>query len=339
MSDTIPKQAARSIFTSTNKSASINLRGWILVPCLTFFLVSCVFADSSKDKTAFLTKAREALKVGSKKRADFYATRYLTFCGTASKDGCSEAALQAFLKERQLAPQGFIRADWDPGFLDWFERASRELWNIEDNRVRERFRSFEVARSLYEEKYFVTIAAYPELELWHVTKNVTISKPLLLTMGSYRDRPILFFGKILKGQTSFQGNSLFLNTQKRTLHYVWKPEFVDLDQDHEPEVWVRYNIAWGNGFSQILEVYKIKDERELVLLKRFQGAPDGIARRLPDGRVEVASRLSTPGAGISAMDDKHHLETWEYSAGEFKKVSEKDIPFILDTPQWAEYYQ
>jgi len=312
---------------------------WSILAWLLLFTCYPVFASIDLSySTSLLTKANKALNAANKKRADYYAARYLAVCGTGTTDGCSEAALQAFIKNRRLSPKGFLSADWDPGFLDWFERAPRESWDVDDSRVREKYRSFEISRSTYGKRYFATIVAYPELELWYEVKNGIVSRPLVLTMGSFRERPTIFFGKILYGQSSRQFSPLFLDTQKKTLHYVWKPEFFDLDGDDLPEVWIRYNIAWGNGFSQVLEVYKIRNERELILLKRFQGTPEGIARRLPNGHVEVARRLTSQGATGSAPKDKHHLETWEYDAGEFKKVSEEDIPFILDSPGWAEYF-
>ncbi len=311
---------------------------WLLL-----FACSPVFASVDlPDSTSLLTKAEEALRSGSKKKADFYVTRYLTLCSTGSEQGCSSEALQTFLKKRQLVPKSFISADWDPGFLDWFGKAPRELWSVQDDLVREKFRSFEISRATYEGKnekrYFVSVVAYPELELWHFVENGVFLKPLLLTVGSWRDRPVVFFGKVFKDQPSFQSSSVYLDTQRRTLQYVWKPEFFDLDGDQMPEIWIRYNISWGSGYSQILDIYKIKDERELVFLKRFQGVPEGIARRLPDGRVEAASRVSVQSSTASTPEDKHHQEIWEYVGGEFRKTAEEDIPNILNTPQWAEYF-
>lgn len=332
MSVTTLKQAVPSIFTFIDRKSVFS------VLLLSFFLVSSALADSSADNMMLLVKAQKALNAANKKRADYYAARYLAVCGTGSANGCSEVDLQAFIKNRKLSPKGFLSADWDPGFLDWFERAPRESWGVEDNRVREKYRSFEISQSAYGKRYFATIVAYPELELWYEVKNGIASRPLLLTMGSFRERPTIFFGKILNGQSLHQFSPLFLDTQKKTLHYVWKPEFFDLDGDDLPEVWIRFNIAWGNGFSQVLDIYKIKDERELVLFKRFQGIPEGMVRRLPDGHVEVASRVSSQRTADSAPKDKHHLETWEYDAGEFKKISEEEVPFILETPEWAEYF-
>jgi hypothetical protein len=131
---------------------------------------------------------------------------------------------------------------------------------------------------------------------------------------------------------------LYLDTQKRTLHHVWKPDFFDLDGDNVPEIWIRYNISWGNGFSQILEVYRIKDERELILVKRFQQDREGFARRLPDGNVETGRRSSHSTAMTAVSEEKQYVETWNYDSGEFKKISEKEVPFILTTPGWAERY-
>ena len=287
-------------------------------------------AEPLTGPSELLKKADEALDRADRKKADFYVARYLGVCATAETGACRDEALEPILKKRELEPKAFVPADWDPAFLDWFEKSIRARWGVEPERVRERGRSFEIAQSLYRDKYFVTVVAYPVLELWHAVKDGVISRPMALPMGSFHDRPTLFFGKMMKG-ASFQSHPLFLDTQKRTLHAVWKPEFFDLDRNGEPEVWVRFNLAWGNGFAQMLDVYTIEEEKELKLLHRFQGTNDGFARRLEDGSVEVSSSVRT-------APNTQRVETWRFENGKFKKTAEKQVPSILRSSEWRSIY-
>ncbi len=286
-------------------------------------------AFGAQDKAELLIKAQAALDRIDRKTADFYAARWMGLCAHEGKEACDDAELEPFLKKRQLEPKAFLPGEWDPAFVDWFERGLWERWGADDSRVREKARSFEITQATYQDRYFVTMISYPELELWYVLKEGIISRPLVLPMGSVRDRPTLFFGKMLKG-TPLQSNPTFLDAQKRTLHYVWKPEFVDADGDGTPEVWVRFNLAWGNGFLQVLDVYRIREEKELVLLQRFDGQ-NGHARRLPDGSVEVARTLRL-------APRIQQTESWVYKKGKFERVSQKENPSVLLSSDWIKVY-
>lgn len=277
-----------------------------------------------------LKKAEEAIGRLDRKRADFYAARWMGLCEREGRSACADAELEPFLKKRLLAPKAFVSGEWDPGFTEWFEKGVRARWGVEPSRMRESARSFEIAHGAYQDRYFVTVVAYPELELWHVLKDGLVSKPMLLAMGSFRDRPTVFFGKTMKG-VSFQSRPMFLDTQKRSLHAVWKPEFFDLDQDGTPEVWLRFNLAWGNSFAQMLDIYRIHDDKELILVRRFAGGPDGHARRLSDGSVEVAGSLRS-------SSGTQNVESWIFKDGAFHLSDKKEIPSLLRTPEWREIY-
>jgi hypothetical protein len=281
-----------------------------------FFLASPAF--SSEDPQLFLKNAHQALGKNDRKKADFYAARWMGVCKEET-DACHAADMTAFLKKRKLQPKAFIPAEWDPSFLEWFEKSVRERWGAPAPRVRESARSFEITQGTFEDRYFVTVVLYPELELWHTLKDGLVSKAMVLPMGSYKDRPMLFFGKTLKGSV-LQARPMFLDTRKRTLHNIWKPEFADADGGGEPEVWLRFSLAYGNGFIQVLDVYKIKDGQELALLKRFESQPNGYVRRREDGTVDASG------------------EIWKYEAGDFRSVEKTPFKPSLDSPNWRKNY-
>ena len=109
---------------------------------------------------------------------------------------------------------------------------------------------------------------------------------------------------------------------------------IDRINDGIPEIWLRYNKAWGTGFSQELLIYKITNN-SLKLFKKFEGVAEGIARRLDDGKVEVAKGFGNTGHMVY---EQPYFETWEYKDGNFEKVSEKYVPNMLWTDKWKEYY-
>lgn len=280
----------------------------------------------------------KAVDNGDKKQADFWIARYLGLSFVDPVSGRSSKDLEALVKKRKFTPKAFVSAEWDKDFIDWFEKGIYSRWGGNEKKVRVKQRSFEIVESRYEEKYFVTITAYPEIEFWHVVENGLLSRPMLLPMGSGSDHSTLFFGKIFKGFSSFQFNPLYLDTEKRSLHYVWKPEFYDLDHDGIPEVWIRFNIAWGNGFRQILEIYHIQNDSELILLKRFQSGDEGVARRLAAGHVELGTAFNSQKNKSRFSNDQHHLEIWQYVNGAFEKISEKNVPSLLTSSEWKNYF-
>ena len=308
---------------------------------LVFFLTALPGRTSADQDLVFqdlAQKAQSAVLKKDKKKADFYIARYL---GLSSKDPSGSHGvgdLEEVLQKRGLPPKAFVSGRWNKDFIDWFEKGLYPRWGADEKIVREKARSFEIAGSTFEDKYFVTITACPEIQRWHVMETGLVNRPLILLMGSASDRPIIFFGKIFKGHASIQFNGSFLNVKKRALHYVWKPDFYDLDKDGVPEVWLRYCLAWGNGFSQVMEVYRIRDDSELELLKRFNSDEEGIVRRLPDGRVEVG-RASGSQKNLARFDyDRYHFKTLEYQEGDFKEVSEEERPFFPATADWRPYF-
>lgn len=130
----------------------------------------------------------------------------------------------------------------------------------------------------------------------------------------------------------------YIDTDKHFLHYIWPIEFHDLNGDKAPEIWIRYIMAWADGFSQRLDIYQIKDDKELILLKRFEGNAEGIARRLKNGFIEVGEGFTNKEATGHQYYDQRHIQTFEYRNGDFIKISEKDVPHILWNTDWTKYY-
>jgi hypothetical protein len=154
-------------------------------------------------------------------------------------------------------------------------------------------------------------------------------------MGSRSPAPYLSTGKINEKDEMVDFPPLPLDVSEGDIHYVWPIEFHDLGG--EPMVWVRYNIGKADGFVQCLQIFKIVDHQPPVLVKTFVGGYEGIARRLPDGRVQVG-RGATEKNNSLLLLELTRLQTWVYKKGEFVKTDEEDVSNVLWSDVWKHYY-
>ena len=257
--------------------------------------------------------------------SDFYIAKRLAmaYAGDKINEGLKE--LEPLLSTRGLAPVSFISGNFDENFLNWFFVGTYAMWNVSDTAINELNNSFTIIDS-NQGDYSAFIVASPYVEGWAVIGGKDEFNGILI-LG--KNPKILF--KNQKESTSF---SIDINSENG-LQYVWPIEFYDIDKDGVPEIWIRYNNAWADGFSQELSVYKIQNN-QLKFLKQFSGTAEGLARRLSNGRVEVANGFGESGhLGF----DKYKLQTWEYKNGDFVKISEKTIPHVLLGKDWIEYYK
>ena len=283
-------------------------------------------------------KASEAIDAWDMKNADFYLARYLGLAARNPGAKKSREDLGPLVQKRKLDPKAFLPGDFDKDFLQWFEKGCDARWGAEEKRAREKYRSVEIENGVSDSHYFATVVMTPELQSWYVVGQNRAPTPMTLAMGSASEKPLVFCGKVFKSAPPSQYYPLSIQTQKHAVHYLWKPEFYDLDRDGVPELWLRYNLAWGNGFAQVLGIYKIDDQNKLVLFKEFRGEHEGIARRLGNDKVEVAMGFGSR-SSLPPMDyDRHRLEVWKFTKGEFHKVFEKNIPHILKGPAWKKFY-
>jgi len=285
--------------------------------------------DTKLDK--IYKKAEGAIDKGDIKTADFWLARYMGLTAFNEKTEKNYTDVYPLLNKRakSLAPTSFISGHYNEEFLDFFVRGSYRSWGIDDEGIDERSHSFEIT-SASNDKYFASIIASPWLEGWSIIGDK--SRNTVLCLG---ENVQIISGKLENNKPIKRYEKINLAIGNHPLHFVWSPEFYDLDNDGIPEIWIRYLATWADGFSQMLDIYKIKDDEKLILLKKFEGRAEGIARRLNDGTIEVGEGF---GEGGHMGYDKYRIETWQYQDGEFKKTSEKVIPHILLSDEWKKYY-
>ena len=277
-----------------------------------------------------------AVEKHDKRKSDFWTARYL---GASSCDPASQKTpkdLDDLLKKKSLTPSSFLSDQYDPEFLDWFVKSSYANWAVPEEHVREKSWAYEV-QSIHHGDYFLTLSATPEIQAWFVSGNDTTA-PLILAPGSYSIKPQIYSGKLVGGEPMIYFPVIGFDAGKRGLLYVWPPEFYDLDNDGIPEIWLRYNLTSLNGFSQVLAIYKIENDNQLVLFKKFKADPEGVARRLEGNKIQLGWGVGSK-ANIPHMSyDQYHFETLEFVNGDFKKISEETKDHILKNNEWKKYY-
>jgi hypothetical protein len=261
-------------------------------------------------------RAEKAISGRNFREADFRLTKILS--REPGRD------LKELLKKRALPPPSLLSPEYDSAFTDWFFEASRSLWSLSDNKIKEDHKTYEL-RFVREGRYFAAIAASPRLEQWSVSKP---GAPVnVISTGDPAAKVTLLSNY----------PTVYLETGRHALQYVWMPQFKDIDGDKVPEIFIRYNLTWGNGFRQYLAVYKINNDIKLQLFWKFEGQSEGVAKLLPDGRVMTASGGASQPSLSHMSYDLWKAEYWTFDGHEYKKTEEKSFPHPLKSRDWQNF--
>jgi uncharacterized protein YxeA len=311
----------------------------IFIGTLVCLICSVAFAVNQKlddQLKSIFQKAEKAVQENKIQEADFWLARYMGLTAYNEETKRDYTDLYPLFKKRDdLAPTAFISGKYSDNFIEFFIMGPCTLWGIPEKGVKEDAFEFEV-RGNSQNNYYAAIVISPRLESWSILKK-DISKAIIPLVSSEKP-PFIISGKLKDGKPVKRFARYNIDTDGKFLHYIWPVEFYDLNGNGVPEIWVRYNVAWADGFSQRLDIYQIKDDKELVLLKRFEGEAEGIARKLKNGLIEVGEGFTDKEATGHLYFDQYHIQTFEHKNGDFVKISEKDVPHILWNKDWEKYY-
>ncbi len=316
------------------KQVTINL-----TTCFVFLLTTGAMAEPGLEGKLdqIYQSAAEAIQKEDVVSADFWIARYLGLSLEEETD-TEKRSLEmiGLVKSRKdlKGPTAILSAKYAESFLDFYREGAYEMWGVPDGWVNAKDHEVVIAEGDLG-PYLVQVQARPVIEVWNFM-NDTAQRWIALPLADTKKPPKFLL--IDKSQKNPVLSTAVLNTEERFIQYFWPLEAHDLDGDGKPELWVRYNAAWATGFSQILEIYRVKDGKSLELIQRFEGLAEGIARRLPSGKIEVAESYSSTGSGAHLEFDRHRIETWEYKDGKFVKISERTVPHILLDDNWQNYY-
>ena len=303
------------------------------------FIYRSVYTEETRNNSYYemlYKNAEELIKQGNEEKADFYLAKYMGVSLLDKITGKHFTDLNPLFEKYKVSkPISFISGQYSEDFMKWFVMSSYAQWGFDDDGdIDAKDQSFELV-SNGDEKYFATIIGSPYLEGWyHMVGGKT--KILVMALVDFKRKPFLTVGEHKNGVPKKMFDDIPLDIEGHPLQHIWPIEFHDLDNDGVSEIWLRYNKAWGSGFSQELAIYKIENN-QLVLFKKFEGLAEGIARRLDDGRIEVAEGFSDTGNGHMGYE-KHRIEIFECKDGNFVKLSERIVPHVLWTDDWQEYY-
>ena len=285
---------------------------------------------------AIYQHAAQAMADKNVRQADFWLARYLGLT-TFSEDRAHSPndLIPLFEQRRDLVPTAFMSGRYAEGFLQFFAQGGYALWAVPEARANAADATYAI-RTYADARYFVELIASPRLEAWTIIGDHPGETVIPLVAAT--PPAVLMAGTLDGGKPARSFPRVALNTEGDGLQYVWPIEAHDLDGDGIPEIWLRYNQAWADGFSQVLAIYKIEQNAALVLFKRFEGHAEGIARRVADGTIEVAEGFAQhEGTGHLGFD-RHHIETFVFQDGAFVKTAERDVPHLLWGEDWRSYY-
>ena len=307
---------------------------------LSVFLAAPVLAAEVPDDSLknLPQRIQTCLRSNNFKKADFLLACFFVNRPPAESLSDWQTQLDELLKMRDLDPAGFLPHDYDSQFVEWFKTAFISAFKVGEEKVKDKYMTVEI-QNVSQGKYFAALAVSPQIQQWYLlSKDSNVpSEPMLVVATSTSQKPTLFSGKIFQNIPS-TFKPIAIATRHHALQYVWPVELHDLDEDGIPEIWVRYNLLYDNGFSQILDIYDVKDEVNPQLLKRFEGQNDGVARRLPDGRVETASGFAARPSLSRSDYDSHQFKTWRYQAGTFIEEGSHVTPHLLRSKEWKNYF-
>jgi len=211
------------------------------------------------------------------------------------------------------APTHFISGRYSDEFIDFFSRGSWSMWGG-PSRSHDRRHKKIVLKEAKHGDTAVVIWGTPTYRNWYV---IAPRKITVLTVIGSHDTWIIFG----KRNTSGKWDDCKRNDMNRegSIQYVWKPQFIDLDNDGERELLVRYNVMMADGYRQILDIYDISSFCQPELLRTFIGI-HGIATQHRNSIV-VSDETSLDGKAILSQD-RQKFRSFRLEKGAFIKISE-----------------
>ena len=111
---------------------------------------------------------------------------------------------------------------------------------------------------------------------------------------------------------------------------VYKPKFVDLDDDGVPELLLKYNQAVADGYVQVLKIYKSSNGKNLCkseLIKEFSARNGFIINSEKVFKVGKQKRANDKESWLGAST--HEVKEYSYDGKTYKIKNTKIIENVL----------
>ncbi|MDD4201886.1 MAG: hypothetical protein PHQ52_00275 [Candidatus Omnitrophica bacterium] len=276
-------------------------------------------------------QAQTAIEKGDQGESDFFLARYLGLVTTENTTKNYTDLYPLFDTHKQLNAFTVINGEFQKEFIDWFIFAGYSMW-AGQTIIQTKDGALEVTNNL-NDNFYVGVFGYPYLEKGSIVGGTSNSGEVVVM--TLMRKPFLVLGKIKEKENPLDNASDFPIEVRTVIQYIWQPEFYDIDKDGEDEIFIRYNKSWATGFSQVLDIYKIKED-DLILWERFEGLAEGIAMRAGD-KIIVGEGFSDTGNGHMGYE-KTHIEEFEYKEDKWIRTKASDQPHILLNEEWKTFY-
>ena len=309
-----------------------------LITILIFFITAPgVFSQSNESPySKLLTLADSCLTENKSEMAAYFITRYAALVLANEPEGEGLDKLDPLLHKLGLKPTAFISGFYSPEFLDWYIRGTYYMWNTRDEYTNSKEGSSIVTLS-HNSTIYVGIKAFPSISQISIIggKQHDVSSTYFHSASSVKN-PVLVAGFI--GSDDAQIIEVPIKNNCDGYQYFWEPEIIDLDEDGEPEILIRYNIALINGFTQKLDVFQLKNKK-IKLVDSLLGPVEGLARWVGENKFQQGRSIpSRPDLGHLGYDQTE-IHDYIFSNGKFVSTgTKKTVPNILLSDAFIEYY-
>lgn len=304
-----------------------------LVALLLAALPALAEPEAPRPPPLLLAAAAEATANGDRPRAEFFIARYV---GRSLAEGLpiDGNALVALNERLGIRPTAFLSPLFHERFVDWFVSSTYPQWDAPDRGADEQ-RLALVLVGVSDGRHFAQIVGSPALRSWAILGQ-DASSMLHVIDGT---RPIeLLSGTSSEGAPERYFPGRRIDTGGADVHSFHRPRFVDLDGDGANELAIRYTVLAGNGFSQVLEIFRIVADAGLERVAEFRSGPEGFARLTPEADVLVArASPSRDDLGHLAWD-RTVIERHRRVGGVWTKVGDEEVPNVLHSRAFEPHF-
>lgn len=294
------------------------------------------FSQASAEPQRWLSKAEEAAKENNRDKAFFAIARYIgvSLQNDKAVDGARINKLYGSLGLKSTA---FLSALYQEDFIDWYISSTYDQWGVPERMTDEKELSIELVNGNNGE-YFAEIIGSPVLEAWSILGGEKKIRNAVLHLVDSKRKPYLFAGKMKDGKLVKKFPIYQFDTGGLFIHSFYRPVMADVDHDGKPELCIRYTVARGDGFYQKLDIFKIKNDESLELVKSFSGDPEGVALVTKDLEVLVA-RAYPSKKDLGHLEwDRTRFEYYRFEKGKWIKLRERSERNILMTEEFKKYF-
>ncbi len=278
-----------------------------------------------------IEKASAALARDREDEARFWIACYLGEVLRSGDDRFRADLLAPLLDRLGVKPTAFLSGRFDAGFLDFFMLGSWSLWACAEA-PKDFARNRILMAKFPAGTRYVAFWGTPALEVRILIGGPHGLRRMLLAPSGETHVVVGRYGEDGAPEPEAEWP-----LDAGPVQYIVDAGFADIDGDGSDDLFLRYNRLTVSGFAQVLDIFGPDGKGGFLRRYRFEGEAEGYARRLGDGRVEVARGIDAQGEGHLA-NDRERVEIWRVRGGRPVKEKTRTTPHRLLEKGWEHYY-